>query len=193
MHTLWLSVWDWNVFGRNRFLGEVRLPLALMDLTDSTDMWYNLEDKVTLDCCSHGSPSSGVYTVLQPEPDVSEPTVPPWGSGMGGSGNMVEDGRCLVDETPSTSDALMVPIIVFTEASDEEEVEEEREMKRGSCDIRTAEQSPVHETPPTSSASILPDITFTETSQKSEKDKEEKEEKEEVEREENKEEVSRGR
>ena len=52
MHTLWLSVWDWDRFGRNRFLGEVRLPLTSMDLTDSEDKWYDLEDKVTLSCYS---------------------------------------------------------------------------------------------------------------------------------------------
>jgi synaptotagmin-like protein len=26
--TLWLSVWDWDRFGRNSFLGEVRVPLS---------------------------------------------------------------------------------------------------------------------------------------------------------------------
>ena len=42
--TLWLSVWDWDRFGRNQFLGEVRLPLA-MNLKDGTDRWYSLVDK----------------------------------------------------------------------------------------------------------------------------------------------------
>ena len=46
MHTLWLSVWDWDKFGRNHFLGEVRLPLGPMDLTDSTDRLYDLREMV---------------------------------------------------------------------------------------------------------------------------------------------------
>ena len=45
--TLWLSVWDWDRFGRNQFLGEVRLPLSSLDLTDTTDQWYSLQDKVS--------------------------------------------------------------------------------------------------------------------------------------------------
>jgi hypothetical protein len=44
--TLWLSVWDWDRFGRNQFLGEIRLPLSSLDLTDSTDHWHTLLDKV---------------------------------------------------------------------------------------------------------------------------------------------------
>ena len=45
--TLWLSVWDWDRFGRNQFLGEVRLPLSSLNLTDSKDHWYTLNDKVS--------------------------------------------------------------------------------------------------------------------------------------------------
>ena len=41
---LWLSVWDWDRFGRNQFLGEVILPLA-KNLKDGTDCWYSLQDK----------------------------------------------------------------------------------------------------------------------------------------------------
>ena len=44
--TLWLSVWDWDRFGRNQFLGEVRLPLSSLNLTDTVDYWYSLQDKV---------------------------------------------------------------------------------------------------------------------------------------------------
>ena len=44
--TLWLSVWDWDRFGRNHFLGEVRLPLSSVDLSDPTQHWYTLQDKV---------------------------------------------------------------------------------------------------------------------------------------------------
>ncbi len=45
--TLWLSVWDWDRFGRNQFLGEIRLPLSSLDLTDTADQWYSLQDKVS--------------------------------------------------------------------------------------------------------------------------------------------------
>ncbi|CAI8048698.1 Synaptotagmin-like protein 5 [Geodia barretti] len=43
--TVWLSVWDWDRFGRNQFLGEVRLPLASLDLSNPTECWYTLQDK----------------------------------------------------------------------------------------------------------------------------------------------------
>ena len=49
--TLWLSVWDWDRFGRNQFLGEVRLPLKSLDLQSDTELWYTLLDKVLL--CRH--------------------------------------------------------------------------------------------------------------------------------------------
>ena len=45
--TVWVSVWDWDRFGRNQFLGEVRLPLASLDLTDATDHWHSLQDQVS--------------------------------------------------------------------------------------------------------------------------------------------------
>ncbi len=45
--TLWLSVWDADKFGRNQFLGEVRLPLSSLDLTTARDWkWYDLQDEV---------------------------------------------------------------------------------------------------------------------------------------------------
>ncbi len=43
---LWLSVWDWDRFGRNQFLGEVRLPISSLDLRDNNDHWHALLDKV---------------------------------------------------------------------------------------------------------------------------------------------------
>ena len=43
---LWVSVWDWDKFGRNKFLGEVRFPLGSKNLTDSRELWYNLQEKV---------------------------------------------------------------------------------------------------------------------------------------------------
>ena len=39
-------MWDWDRFGRNQFLGEVRLPLSSHDPTNSRDQWYPLQDKV---------------------------------------------------------------------------------------------------------------------------------------------------
>ncbi len=44
--TLWLSVWDWDRFGRNQFLGEVHLPLSSLDLRDTGEHWHVLQDKV---------------------------------------------------------------------------------------------------------------------------------------------------
>ena len=44
--TIWLSVWDWDRFGRNQFLGEIHLPLSSFDFSNATDRWYFLEDKV---------------------------------------------------------------------------------------------------------------------------------------------------
>ena len=49
--TLLLTVWNWNRFGSNQFLGDIRLPLASLDLTVSRDkggldQWYLLQDKV---------------------------------------------------------------------------------------------------------------------------------------------------
>ena len=46
--TLSVSVWDMNWFGKKRFLGEVRLPLSALDLTNATNNWYSLEDKVCM-------------------------------------------------------------------------------------------------------------------------------------------------
>ena len=44
--TLWLSVWDWDRFGRNQFLGEVRVALKEFDLSTHIEKWYPLKDKV---------------------------------------------------------------------------------------------------------------------------------------------------
>ena len=59
--TLLLTVWDWNRFGTNQFLGEIRLPLASLDSLsqDGLDQWYLLPDKVYIhtmccvDLCTH--------------------------------------------------------------------------------------------------------------------------------------------
>ena len=44
--TIWLSVWDWDRFGRNQFLGEVRVALKEFDLSTYTEKWYPLKEKV---------------------------------------------------------------------------------------------------------------------------------------------------
>ena len=48
--TLCVSVWDWDRFGSNDFLGEVQLHLSSLDLTDTVDHWYRLQDKVNQYC-----------------------------------------------------------------------------------------------------------------------------------------------
>ena len=44
--TLWLSVWDWDRFSRDQFLGEVRLALSSLNLSGNAAHWYTLQDKV---------------------------------------------------------------------------------------------------------------------------------------------------
>ena len=44
--TLWLTVWDWDRFGGNDFLGEIHLPLNSLDLQDTANHWHMLQDKV---------------------------------------------------------------------------------------------------------------------------------------------------
>jgi synaptotagmin-like protein len=45
--TLWLSVWDWDRFGRNQFLGEIKVSLKSLNLRNDTELWYTLVDKAT--------------------------------------------------------------------------------------------------------------------------------------------------
>ncbi len=42
-YKLWVSVWDWNALGKNKFLGEVRLPLSSLDLSNAADIKYTLK------------------------------------------------------------------------------------------------------------------------------------------------------
>ena len=46
LDTVSVSEWDKNWFGKKSFLGEFRLPLSALDITNSTNHWYSLEDKV---------------------------------------------------------------------------------------------------------------------------------------------------
>ena len=43
-----MSVWDRGTLKRNHFMGEIQLPLSVIDLEDSTDRWYALGDKVSV-------------------------------------------------------------------------------------------------------------------------------------------------
>ena len=43
--TIWLSVWDYDRFGRNRFLDEVHLPLSSLDHSQYSLEWYTLMDR----------------------------------------------------------------------------------------------------------------------------------------------------
>ncbi len=54
--TLWFTVWNWNRFEKNQFLGEVRLPLSNASINGSPE-FYELSDNIEAVC-------SYVYTVL---------------------------------------------------------------------------------------------------------------------------------
>ncbi|XP_018406760.1 PREDICTED: uncharacterized protein LOC108782870 [Cyphomyrmex costatus] len=43
--TLWLTVWHSDMFGRNDFLGEVRMPLENKIFDDPTPHWYPLQER----------------------------------------------------------------------------------------------------------------------------------------------------
>ena len=45
--TLWFTVWDWDRFGKNEFLGEVKVPLSSVDLSDYRQQWHTLQDTVS--------------------------------------------------------------------------------------------------------------------------------------------------
>jgi len=40
---LWVSVWGWNRFSKADFIGEVMLPLWMMDLYDKSMKSYQLQ------------------------------------------------------------------------------------------------------------------------------------------------------
>jgi len=46
--TLWLSVWHSDMFGRNDFLGEVRIVLENKVFDDPNPKWYNLQERTEL-------------------------------------------------------------------------------------------------------------------------------------------------
>jgi synaptotagmin-like protein len=63
--TLWLSVWDWDRFGRNSFLGEVRVPLSELDLSEKMEKWWPLVD--TVESGEEGNHGE-IYLLLKAEP-----------------------------------------------------------------------------------------------------------------------------
>lgn len=44
-HTVWLSVWHYDRFGRNDFLGDVVIPLNAQTLTEAEPQWHRLEQE----------------------------------------------------------------------------------------------------------------------------------------------------
>ena len=42
--TIWLTVWDRDLFNTSKFIGEVSLPVALLDLSNPAPKWYKLQD-----------------------------------------------------------------------------------------------------------------------------------------------------
>jgi hypothetical protein len=43
--TVWLSVWNNDILGRNDFLGEVYISLSTLNLNNKSQKWYTLQDK----------------------------------------------------------------------------------------------------------------------------------------------------
>jgi hypothetical protein len=44
--TILLTVWDHDKLGRNDFLGQTYIPLSSLDLHDTAERWYSLQDKL---------------------------------------------------------------------------------------------------------------------------------------------------
>ena len=42
IRTVWISIWDQHNLGKNKLLGEVKLPLTSLNLSDQQDHWYDL-------------------------------------------------------------------------------------------------------------------------------------------------------
>jgi len=78
-YTLWFSLWDWDRFGKNEFLGEVKLPLTeakldgqsqLYGLTDNSDIVSSVPLQCTDSVGLHGTtvtynPSNTSYSYDQ--------------------------------------------------------------------------------------------------------------------------------
>ena len=58
--TLWLSVWDWDRFGKHLFLGEVLVTIKTFDLSGYAKRWHLLKDKVG---DSRGQKDSTLHTL----------------------------------------------------------------------------------------------------------------------------------
>ena len=44
--TIWLTMWHYDRFGRNEFLGEVRIPLGGYNGSEEHAKWYTLLEMV---------------------------------------------------------------------------------------------------------------------------------------------------
>ena len=44
--TLWVTVWHNDTFGRNDFLGEVKVALDYHEFKDATPQWHKLQERV---------------------------------------------------------------------------------------------------------------------------------------------------
>lgn len=44
---MWVSLWNYDRFGRNEFLGEVRIPLGDYKGFDEHPKWYTLSEMVS--------------------------------------------------------------------------------------------------------------------------------------------------
>ena len=41
---IWLTVWDRKLFNTSKFIGEISLPVASLDLSNPAPKWYKLQD-----------------------------------------------------------------------------------------------------------------------------------------------------
>ena len=100
---VWLSVWDQDRFGSNKFLGELCLPLSSLDLSDSIPYWYKLQDFAEAGGILHATP---VPSASSPSP-TSSPTSPKPVGGMPTPFQAVqsEPRRKLLEEEPTAKPA----------------------------------------------------------------------------------------
>ena len=96
---IWLSVWDQDRFGSNKFLGELCLPLSSLDLSDSTPFWYKLQDFAEAGGILHSAPVPSASSPTSP----TSPTSPKPVGGMPTPFQAVqsEPRRKLLEEEPT--------------------------------------------------------------------------------------------
>ncbi len=133
--TLWMSVWDFDRFGRNQFLGEVRLSLSTLNLTDPAEHWYTLLDKVSThrmytvatECTYHRSKSCDVFCTQDESHSVdltlhgkpSSPSPPPGREFQSTVEAPQKEVRHDEPPTPPTSDTLPLTSLESVTQSEE--------------------------------------------------------------------------